>query len=272
MSRQERIQLCAGAVDRVKKLVYDVVYHTRSHHIGSILSCLDIVTVLYFGVMKVDPSDPDDESRDRFILSKGHAGLVHYAVLAARGYFSESILDRFGGNGSLFGTHPDKGCLPGIEISSGSLGHGLSIGAGAAYVAKCEGSPSRFWVVMSDGECNEGSVWEAIMFAGHHRLNQLIAIVDLNRFQAFGPTADVLNLDELEKKFESFGWSVLVTDGHSIEALLSAFDEAAVSSERPVAIIARTVKGNGIPSIQNTLQSHYAVLDDALYQEAIDAI
>jgi transketolase len=268
--QDEKIKNCEDASRRIKKLVYDVIHQTKSHHIGSILSCLDIVTVLYFAIMNIDPKDPGMKLRDRFILSKGHAGMAQYAVLAVRGYFPEVVLDDFGKDGTKISTHPDKDCLPGVEISTGSLGHGLSIGVGAALAAKQDDLPSRVFVLMSDGECNEGSIWEAAMFAGHHQLDQLTLIVDKNGLQAFGTTDEILNLDLIAQKFESFGWSVKTVDGHNIPDLISVFEFSSLEKGRPTVIIANTVKGKGIPSIENTLHAHYTLLDDALYQEALD--
>lgn len=264
--------MCEESGKRIKKLVYDVIYKTQSHHIGCIASCLDILAALYFGVMNIDPADPQMQTRDRFILSKGHAALGQYATLAIRGYFPERILDGFGKDGTLIGGHPDKECLPGIEASTGSLGHGLSMGAGAALAAKKDMLPSRFFVLMSDGECDEGSVWEAVMFVAHHALDNLILIIDKNDFQAFGATSAVLNLDPLAEKFELFGWTAKEVDGHDIPALISVLNAAREAHGRPTVILARTVKGKGIRSLENTLESHYASLDDAQYAEAISQL
>lgn len=269
---KNKIKECQEASRSIKKLVFDVVHKTQSHHIGSILSCLDILAALYFFALNIDPNDPKKKGRDIFILSKGHAALAQYAALAVRGFFPKEMLDNFGKDGTKIGTHPDKDCLPGIEISNGSLGHGLSIGAGSALAAKKDNSPSRSFVLLSDGECDEGTVWEAVMFAAHNKLDNLIAIVDKNGLQAFGTTAEVLNTDSLAKKFESFGWLVKEVDGHDISDLITVFDKLPAGKGKPVAIIANTIKGKGVISLENKLESHYSSLNKEQYQQAMEQL
>jgi transketolase len=264
---EDKLKICEEAAKRVKKLVFDVVHETQTHHVGSITSCLDILVALYFGVLDIDPKDPAKPGRDRFILSKGHAALAQYATLAIRGFCPVEKLKGFGQDGSVIGGHPDRNCLPGVEVSSGSLGHGLSIGAGMALAARRDGAPDRTFVLVSDGECNEGMVWEAAMFAGHHHLDNLTVIVDHNGLQAFGRTDEVLKPDSLAGRFEAFGWQALEVDGHDIAKLLAAFETP--PDGRPRAVIARTIKGKGLGDLEDKLESHYATLDDEQYRQAV---
>jgi transketolase len=269
---KNKIKKCKEASKMIKKLVFDVVYKTQSHHIGSILSCLDVLTVLYFSALNIDPNDPDKKERDIFILSKGHAALAQYAVLSIRGFFPKEILDNFGKDDTKIGTHPDKDCLLGIEISTGSLGHGLSISAGAALAAKKDDLPNKIFVLLSDGECNEGAVWEATMFAAHNKLDNLVAIIDKNNLQAFGTTAEVLNTNSLAEKFKSFGWLVKEVDGHNIADIVKALDQLPTGKGKPVVVIANTIKGKGIASLENKLESHYSSLNKEQYQKAIEQL
>lgn len=262
----DKLKACQDAAKRIKHLVYDVVHETQTHHVGSITSCVDILATLYFGVLDVDPQDHAKPERDHFILSKGHAALAQYAALAVRGFCDAEGLKEFGKDGSLIGGHPDRHCLPGIEVSSGSLGHGLPIGAGMALAAKRDGKPNRTFVLVSDGECNEGTVWEAAMFAGHHKLDNLCVIVDHNGLQAFGRTAEVLNPGSLADRFASFGWQSLEVDGHDVAQLLAAFE--APTDGRPRAVIALTVKGKGLSELEDKLESHYATLDAEQHRRA----
>lgn len=266
---ENKVKKCEEASKKIKKLVFDTVYKTQSHHIGSILSCLDIITVLYFSVLNIDPADAKKKDRDIFILSKGHAALAQYATLAIRGFFSKEELDNFGKDNTKIGTHPDKDCLSGVEISTGSLGHGLSIGAGAALAAKKDNLSNKFFVLLSDGETNEGTVWEAIMFAAHNKLDNLTAIIDKNNLQAFGTTAAVLNMDSMAKKFESFGWEVIIVNGHDINEMVSTLDKLPIGKSKPIVIIANTIKGKGVSSLENKLESHYSSLNKEQYEQAI---
>ena len=216
------------------------------------MSCIDILSVLYSGkVMRFDPKNPSWDKRDYFILSKGHSGAALYATLAYAGFFPISDLEAYYQNGSKFPGHPSKGCVPGVEASTGSLGHGLGLGCGIATAGK------RTFVLLSDGELDEGSTWEAILFAGARKLDNLIAIVDCNKLQAFGCTEDVLSLEPLEDKFKAFGWDTIRVDGNSIEALEKVFASDFMNSKKPKVIIADTVKGKGVSFMENKLEWHY---------------
>ena len=250
----------------LRKKIIEISYKTKAHHIGSELSCIDILVALYFSVMNINASTPPDKNRDFFILSKGHAALALYVTLMKKGFFSEDYLKKeFLSDGGKLGGHPDMNKKLGIEISSGSLGHGLSIGAGIALANKKDGNQGKAFVLLGDGECNEGMVWEAILFASHQKLDNLMAIIDYNKLQGFGSTKNVLNLDPLKEKFESFGWNTLEVDGHNIESIVNASRELLKKKNKPNLIIANTIKGKGVDSMENKLESHYEVLDEKKY-------
>jgi len=226
-----------------------------SSHVGSGLSIADIVAVLYGEVLRIDPAKPHWKERDRFILSKGHAGACVYAALAERGFFDVAELDRHYQNGSHLSGHVSHKEVPGVEVSTGSLGHGLGIGAGMAFNLRRLGGAQRVFVVLSDGECDEGSVWEAAMFAGHHRLAHLCAIIDYNKLQSLGRVSDTVNLEPFGAKWRAFGWNAVHVDGHDHEALLGAFTDLA--DNRPTCIVADTVKGRGVSFMENQVLWHY---------------
>lgn len=228
-----------------------------SSHIGSILSMADVLGVLYGGVMHVDPADPRAPDRDRFILSKGHAGAGVYAALAERGFFEVARLDAHYQDGSVFSGHVSHKGVPGVELSTGSLGHGLSVGAGMAYAAKLDNAAHRVLVVLSDGECDEGSTWEAILFAAHHGLDRLVAIVDYNKIQSLDTVASTLALEPFVAKWESFGWAVREVDGHDHDALNAAFAKLPLQKGAPSCIIAHTVKGKGVSFMEHQVLWHY---------------
>jgi transketolase len=228
------------------------------------LSIADILATLYGGVLRI-PS-PDAGDRDRLILSKGHAALALYGALNAVGVIDDDLLETFCSDGSPLGTHPEH-VVPGIDISTGSLGHGLSIGCGAALAARMQNSKRRTYVVVSDAECNEGALWEAVMFAVHHRLSSLTAIVDLNGQQALGYTRDVLDLSPLENKWKAFGWDVRSVDGHNSLALESAL--SGVDGDAPHVVIAKTTFGKGVSFMENQLSWHYWPMTDEQFSTAI---
>ncbi|MBI2841725.1 MAG: transketolase [Acidobacteria bacterium] len=229
-------------------------------HIASTFSCVEILVSLYFGgSLRFDPAAPDAPGRDRFILSKAQAAMALYAVLADLGFFPLDELDTFCLNGSRLGGHAESS-TPGIEVVSGSLGHGLSLGCGIALAGKLDGASHQVFVLVGDGECHEGSVWESAMFAGHHKLSGLIAIIDNNELSASDRLDDYLTLEPFRQKWLAFGWETLSVDGHSIPALLAAFRYAKdASRERPLAIIARTVKGKGIRFMEGRPDWHYRI-------------
>jgi transketolase len=242
----------------------------RAHvgHIGSCLSIVDILAVLYGGVLRFAPLDDGD--RDRLVLSKGHAALALYGALNAVGVIDDDLLGTFCSDCSSLGTHPEH-AVPGIDFSTGSLGHGLSFGCGAALAARMQGSGRRTFVIVSDAECNEGALWESVMFAAHHRLSNLTAIVDVNGQQAMGYTRDVLDLAPLEDKWRAFGWDVRVADGHDHAALESALSEPD-RSDAPHVLVAATTFGKGVSFMENELSWHYWPMTEDQFLAAISEL
>ena len=233
----------------------EMTHISHGSHIGAILSVADIMAVLYADLLNVDPSDPQKEDRDRFILSKGHAGAAVYAALAERGFFSTEELKTHYADGSSLSGHVSHKGIPGVEFSTGSLGHGLPVAVGMAYAAKMDGKPYRVVVVMGDGECDEGSVWEASLFAAHHHLDNLTVIVDHNKMQSLDFCENTLSIDPLWRKFQEFGYQVYDIDGHNHEAIREAW--CAPFDEKPKMIIANTIKGKGVSFMENDILWHY---------------
>ncbi|GAA3513513.1 transketolase [Georgenia daeguensis] len=228
-----------------------------SGHLGGALSCIDIVTALYFATMRVNPQAPKDPNRDRFLLSAGHKAMAQYAVLGRRGYFEETLYDTYGSVGSKLGGHPDLHKLPGIEANTGALGHGLSIAAGMALGLRAASNGGRVFTVLGDGELPEGANWEGASIAAHHRLDNLVAFVDVNDLQISGPTAEVMNMEPIADKFAAFGWNTVTIDGNDIDAVLDAVSTADGEKGRPTVVVARTTKAKGISFLEGTLASHY---------------
>ncbi len=254
---------------RIRRIILEQAKRANVGHIGSAFSVADILSALYGSVLKIsDPADPD---RDRFILSNGHSALALYAALHLRGWLLSEDLDRYCGDNSLLGVHPDCS-VKGIDFCSGSLGLGLTYGAGAALAAHLQRSSRRVFVLLSDGECNEGSVWEAVMFAAHHNLSNLIAIVDLNGQQAFGYTEQVLNLNPLIERWKAFGWDAHEADGHNVEALTAKIAELNVASGPPHVIIAKTVLGKGVSFMERQIKWHYWSLSAEEHRQAINEL
>jgi transketolase len=241
---------------RLRRRVVRMCGEGGSSHVGSNLSMADIIAVLYGEVLRVDPADPAWPGRDRFILSKGHAGACVYAVLAERGFFDPSVLDQHYRNGSRLCGHVSHKQVPGVELSTGSLGHGLGVGAGMAMQLRRLGGRQRVYVVLSDGECDEGSVWEAALFAAHQRLSGLCAVVDYNKLQSLASVTETLELEPFVQKWRAFGWTALRVDGHDHDALRLAFAEAA-QNPRPTCILADTVKGRGVSFMEDQVLWHY---------------
>jgi len=242
---------------RLRKHVLNMTSRGKTSHIGSAFSMADIIAVLYGRVLRVDPSAPRWSLRDRFILSKGHAGSCVYAALAEVGFFDASRLDQHYCNGSVFSGHVSHKGVPGVELSTGSLGHGLGVACGMAYAARLAGQAHRVFVMMSDGECDEGSNWEAIQFAGHHRLGRLVAIVDYNKIQSLKATEETLGLEPFVDKWRSFRWAVREVDGHDHEALISVLDQPSEPNAPPVCVLAHTTKGKGVSFMENSVLWHY---------------
>jgi transketolase len=234
-----------------------MVHEARSAHVGGSFSMADLMAALYGGVLRVDPSRPEWPDRDRFILSKGHACAAFYAALASRGFFPEDWLDTFYRDGGRLAGHASHTGVPGVEFSTGSLGHGLSVATGMALAAKRDGAPWRTFALLSDGECDEGSTWEPILFAPQHRLDNLVAIVDYNKIQSLGRTKDVLDLDPFADKWKAFGWAVREIDGHDMDQVLDALTSVPFVAGKPSCVIAHTVKGKGVSFMEDKLLWHY---------------
>ncbi len=243
-----------------------------SSHVGSVLSMADIVAVLYGGIMRIDPAEPNWPDRDRFILSKGHAGAGIYAALAESGFFPIEWLEKHCADGSVLSGHVSHRGVPGVELSTGSLGHGLPVGAGMAYGAKLDEATRRVFVLLSDGECDEGSTWEAAMFASHHRLDNLVAIVDYNKIQSLATVAETLELEPFADKWRSFGWSVVEVDGHNHNALYTQLSNLPKTVGKPTCILAHTVKGKGVSFMERSVLWHYRTPRGSEYDEALNEL
>lgn len=252
---KETLAALAAHARAVRKATVRMAHLGRTPHVGSSLSSVELLVGLYFHAMDIDPAAP--ETGDRFILSKGHGCMAYYATLAERGYFERELLDSYAQNGSRLAEHPAPTGVPGIEVATGSLGHGLAIGAGRMLARKETGRPGRCFVLLSDGECNEGSVWEAAMFAAGRGLDNLVAIVDYNKLQAMGRSNEVTGLAPLAEKWRAFGFGTREIDGHDLGQVLAAFDAVPLEAGRPSAIVAHTVKGRGVSFMQDDLEWHY---------------
>jgi transketolase len=246
-----------------------MINNARSSHLGSGFSMADLLAVLYTGILRVDPSRPDWPERDRFILSKGHACAPLYAVLAERGFFPKSWLDDFYQNGARLAGHATHVGVPGVEVSTGSLGHGLPIACGMALAGKRDEKSFRVFVLLSDGECDEGTIWEAALFAGHHRLDNLIVIVDYNKIQSLGTVAEVLDLEPFAAKWQAFGWAVREIDGHDAKQIGQVLADVPAQVSRPTCIVAHTIKGKGVSFMENKLLWHYRSPDPAEMAKAL---
>lgn len=245
-----------------------MVHGARASHIGGVLSMADILAVLYTTVLRVRPEDPLWDGRDRFVLSKGHCCTGVYAALALRGFFPIEELSTYGGNGSRLMAHISHK-VPGVEFSTGSLGHGLPFGCGRALALKRKGRSERVFVMLSDGELDEGSNWEAILFAPQHRLDNLVVIVDYNKVQSLGNVSDILELNPLADKFAAFRWVTREVDGHSHEAVLDALNSLPWESGKPSCLIAHTIKGKGVSYMENELLWHYRNPNDHQLSDAL---
>lgn len=257
---------------RVRAHVLRMTHHARASHVGSCLSMADVLAVLHGRILRLDPGRPDWPDRDRFVLSKGHAAAAVYAVLAEVGFFPAEWLSRYCDDGAPLAGHITHHGVAGVEVSTGSLGHGLPIGCGLALGGRRDGRDYRVFVLLSDGECDEGSVWEAALFAGHHGLDNLTAIVDYNKIQSFGSVKEVLDLDPLADKWRAFGWAVQEIDGHDHAAIEAALHEGQNSGGRPRAVIAHTVKGKGVRAFENQLAWHYKSPDEEQLRAALAEI
>lgn len=242
---------------KIRRHGVEMTHLSGGSHIGAILSVADIIAVLYADVLKYDPKNPKWDERDRFILSKGHAGASIYAALAEVGFFEVSELKTHYANGSRLSGHVSHH-VPGVDFSTGSLGHGLSVGVGMAYAAKKDGKPWKTYVVLGDGECDEGSVWEAALFANHFRLNNLVAVIDHNHMQSLDFNENTLEIENFADKWKAFGWNVIEINGNNHDELKKAFKDVSLFvNHKPTVIIANTIKGFGIPFMQNDILWHY---------------
>ena len=265
MPSQSRAALFAA---KIRAHSLRMVHIANASHIGSSLSMADILSVLYTQVLRVDSERPDWPERDRLIVSKGHAAAILYAALAERGFFPVEWLADYCGTGSKLMGHVSHH-VPGVEVSTGSLGHGLPIGCGMALAAKREDQSHRVFVILSDGELDEGSNWEAVLFAPHHQLDNLVVIVDYNKIQSFGTVKEVLDLDPLLLKWRAFNWSAMEIDGHDCTQLETALNRVPFESGKPSAIIAHTVKGKGVSFMENRLAWHYRPPDNEQLLQAL---
>jgi len=255
---------------QLRRYIITMIAAASSGHPGGSLSAVEIVTALYFHVLRHDPKNPGWPDRDRFILSKGHAAPLLYSVLAESGYFPVEELMTLRRLDSRMQGHTDRGHTPGVEMSSGTLGQGLSFGVGCALAARIDNRAYRVYVLMGDGECDEGQVWEAAMSASHYGLDNIVAIIDRNRIQLAGWCCDVMNTEPLPEKWRAFGWHVIEVDGHDISQLTDAFEKAQEIKEKPTAIIAHTIKGKGVSFMENKAEYHGKAPDPAETRRALE--
>jgi transketolase len=254
MDQNQKMALATATRGRL--LALQCVYEAASGHPGGSMSCMDVLTVLYFGIMRIDPEDPQAPNRDRFVLSKGHCTPALYSVLAMRGFFPEEELHKFRSIHDHYSGHPDMVHVRGVDMSTGSLGQGISAAVGMALAGKMDGKSYRVYTILGDGEIEEGQTWEAAMAAAKYKLDNLCAVVDVNGLQIDGKTSDVMPSEPLDKKYEAFGWHVIKIDGHDYSAIVDAFHEAETVKGKPTVILAKTVKGKGISYMENNAGWH----------------
>jgi transketolase len=272
MLTDQQIRELEDTARHLRVEVLKMLHTSQSGHTGGSLSAIDVMTVLYFQRMRHDPSNPAWEDRDRFVLSKGHAAPALYACLAGCDYFPREDLKTLRRFGSHLQGHPDMNKTPGVDVCTGSLGQGISQAVGLAMAARLASRPSRVYTLLGDGEVQEGQVWEAAMSAAHYGLANLCAIIDQNGLQIDGATEEVMNVGPLGPKFLAFNWHVLEVDGHDIQAIIRAFDEAEAETDRPTAIIARTVKGKGVPFFEHKASYHGVAPSDDELERALAAL
>lgn len=260
---------------QIRKDILKMHFLSKESHVGSALSCADIMAVLYSGILSVNPKKPLDQNRDRFILSKGHAVAALYATLAEKKFFEKKLLDTFCQDGSQLPGHSTKQSVPGVEVSTGGLGHGLPMGIGMALAAKKDlplqaGKKNyRVFVLMSDGECNEGTTWESAMFADHHKLDNLTVIIDRNGQQGLGKTKEIIDTEPFKEKWTAFGWETREIDGHDFLQMEKAFQNIPLKKNKPTVIIANTIKGKGVSFMEDTVEWHYKNPNEEQYQAAL---
>ena len=269
MNENEEIYKLEGLAKKIRKDILELIYQTKSPHIGSCFSMVELLVALYFKILRINPKNPQDPNRDRFLLSKGHGAPALYPVLAERGFIKKETLEGFARDGGTLEQHPTRNVSQGIEISSGSLGHGLALGCGMALAGKYDKKDYRVFVYLSDGEMEEGSTWESILFASHHQLDNLVAIVDKNKFQALGKTSEILNTDPLPRKWQSFGWEVKEIDGHNLKEIIFTLEKIPFQLEKPSCLIAQTIKGRGVSFMENNGEWHDKYPNEEEYEEAL---
>ena len=241
----------------IRAKLIEMSHKAGTPHLASALSCVDILVAAYWGVLAIDPKNPDDPGRDRLIFSKGHAVSALYAALAYRGFFLPELLETYNAEGSRLAEQPSPRCMPGVELATGSLGHGLPVGLGLALAGRIQRRSFRVFVVMSDGECNEGSVWEAALLAPANSLENVVAVIDYNKWQATGRSEEIMALRPFKQKWESFGWSAHEVDGHDLGALVRILKKVPDGTGKPVAVVAHTIKGKGVSFMENDNNWHY---------------
>lgn len=254
---------------KIRLKAWNMAYKAKASHMGGNFSMADIISVLYTDIVNINPRDSKNESRDRVVLSKGHCCAVMYALLAEKGFFSTEELEHFGENGSVLSAHISKK-VPGVELSTGSLGHGAAVAAGMALNGKLNNKSYKVYAICGDGELDEGSIWEMVMFAGQHKLDNFTVVVDANKIQAMGETKDIINLQPISEKWKLFGWTTHDIDGHDHNALRVAFN--APSYGKPKVIVANTIKGNGVSFMENSLWWHYQIPFGDYYPKAIEEL
>ena len=267
-----KVEGLANIANDIRIGIIEQVYNANSGHPGGSLSCADILAVLYFNQMNIDPENPNAKGRDRFVLSKGHCAPALYATLARKGYFDKELLKGFRKVESNLQGHPDMKKIPGVDMSTGSLGQGLSVAVGMAIGSKLEHEGYRVYCLLGDGEIEEGQVWEAAMSASKNKLDNLCAIVDYNTLQIDGNVEEVAGLIDIKEKFESFGFNVIEVNGHDIEALIHAFNSAKHQKDMPSVIIARTIKGKGVSFMEGKAEWHGKAPNQEQYEEAINEL
>ena len=256
----------------LRKDILAMIYRTKSPHIGSSFSMVELLIILYYEVLRINSKDPLNKNRDRFLLSKGHGCATLFAILAKKGFLKKEELINFAQNGGCLGQHPNMDVGKGIEITSGSLGHGLSIGAGMALAGKYDKSDYKTFVFLGDGELNEGSIWESALFASQHKLDNLIIIIDRNKLQALGSGPDILNMEPLLDKWISFGWQTKEVQGHDLKDIFETFEKIPFQKDKPSCVIAKKIKGKGVSFMENDFKWHDKYPDEEEYNKALKEI
>ena len=256
----------------IRKDIVSMIHGAKSGHPGGSLSAVEILTALYFDQMNIDPTNPKMEDRDRFVLSKGHAAPALYATLAQRGYFAKEELNNLRQLGSMLQGHPDMKKVPGVEMSTGSLGQGFSVACGMAMAAKLDNAPWNVYALLGDGEVQEGIIWEAAMSAAHYKLDNMIAFLDYNGLQIDGEVESVMNINPIEDKFKTFGWNVITIDGHDFDQIFAALDMAKDTVDKPTMIIAKTIKGKGVSFMENQASWHGSAPSEEQLEQALSEL